>query len=420
MAEKEIDEGSDKVRVSDRTERTSQHTADEAVSDSERAEGYEQRFTTFSDNSNDQSFKAIQPASDSFGIDFGDGTVETSKGKVAKPHTQEFFEAKAQGAMTGVQNLDQQPKHQPDQLIAANMTPNNPVMSDATLPNPDEVKAKTVSETAISQGLEDAHTPFESGEVLKPAIEAAGEMGKRMTGHAVDDFVENVEGPVFPYRGLEDSKLTECTKENPRAWDDAISAIPVLSKVGITADHLRAIVRNELHWYDPGDIDSDNKVKKGERVEAKNTLGHAQISPKGIGEFNRDVPEFSAFLKERGFKVPGDETKILEDPSCVPMITASKVASLIKNYESHNRSHPDRPVDINPESLIYGYNADVQRLNQNGKTTYESMIDYEAQGKRSLGYDLQKVYPSSDPDVLGTSKHLRRVLQQLEIVRKPH
>lgn len=178
MAEKEIDEGSDKVRVSDRTERTSQHTADEAVSDSERAEGYEQRFTTFSDNSNDQSFKAIQPASDSFGIDFGDGTVETSKGKVAKPHTQEFFEAKAQGAMTGVQNLDQQPKHQPDQLIAANMTPNNPVMSDATLPNPDEVKAKTVSETAISQGLEDAHTPFESGEVLKPAIEAAGEMGE--------------------------------------------------------------------------------------------------------------------------------------------------------------------------------------------------------------------------------------------------
>lgn len=92
----EVNEGSDEVRISDRTGGTSKHTADEAVSDSERARGYEQRFTTFSDNDEDQSFKAIQPAADSFGIDFGDGIVETAKGKLAKPHTQEFFEAKAQ------------------------------------------------------------------------------------------------------------------------------------------------------------------------------------------------------------------------------------------------------------------------------------------------------------------------------------
>lgn len=102
-----------------------------------------------------------------------------------------------------------------------------------------------------------------------------------MTGHAVDDFVENVEGPVFPYRGLEDSKLTECTKENPRAWDDAISAIPVLSKVGITADHLRAIVRNELHWYDPGDIDSDNKVKRANEWKLKTLLDMPRSLRKG-------------------------------------------------------------------------------------------------------------------------------------------
>lgn len=127
MAENDINEGSDKVRISDRTERTSKHTADEAVSDSERAERYEQKFTTFSDNDDDQSFKAIQPAADSFGIDFGDGTIETAKGKTAKPHSQEFFEAKAQGAMAGV---NEQPRYRPDQLIAANVTPSNPIPSD--------------------------------------------------------------------------------------------------------------------------------------------------------------------------------------------------------------------------------------------------------------------------------------------------
>lgn len=220
---------------------------------------------------------------------------------------------------------------------------------------------------------------------------------------------------VFPYRGFEDQHLSKCTRDNPQAWSDAISAIPSLDGTGLTPEHLMAVVRNELHFYDPKDILDDSLAKAGQKLTG--TLGFSQVAPKGIGEFNRDVPEFNAWLKEKGYKVPGDEQKVLEDPRCVPMIAAAKMASLVKSYESHNRNHPDRPVAINPESLIYGYNADVQRLTQNGKITYESMTDPDATIRRKLGYDLQKVYPTSDPEVLGTSNHLKNVLQQLDEIR---
>ena len=57
-------------------------------------------FDTFSDNNHDQSFKAIQPAAETFGIDFGDGTIETSEGKLAKAL---------------------------EQFIAGNLTPDSPI-----------------------------------------------------------------------------------------------------------------------------------------------------------------------------------------------------------------------------------------------------------------------------------------------------
>ncbi|MBZ0189275.1 MAG: hypothetical protein K8F91_23725, partial [Candidatus Obscuribacterales bacterium] len=251
---------------------------------------------------------------------------------------------------------------------------------------------------------------------IQMGFEAAGKAPKAAIDGTINDLIENKKSPVFPYRGLEDSKLTECTKDNPKAWTDAMAAIPVLKQSGLTSDHLRAVIRNELHFYDPRDIQDDDNAKAGEK--STGTLGYAQITPKGITEFVRVVPEFKDFIKDKGYEVPDDENKILEDPGCVPMIVAAKMASLIKNYQMHNQKHPDNPVAINPRSLIYGYNADVQRVNQNGKITFESMTDREADFKRALKYDLQKVHPSSDPRILDASNHLRHVLQQLNAIQK--
>lgn len=136
----EVNDGNDKVERINRGDRTSENTADDGVIGGDRKDHQQihqeaskagHTFDTFSDNSDDQSFKAIQPVADVFGIDFGDGTVETSKGIISNPTTQDAFEQKGQEILVAAQRLkpssaDSIPlggqSYEPDQLIAANVT----------------------------------------------------------------------------------------------------------------------------------------------------------------------------------------------------------------------------------------------------------------------------------------------------------
>ncbi|MBZ0185325.1 MAG: hypothetical protein K8F91_03660, partial [Candidatus Obscuribacterales bacterium] len=55
-----------------------------------------------------------------------------------------------------------------------------------------------------------------------------------------------------------------------------------------------------------------------------------------------------------------NEAKALEDPCCVPMIVAAKLAQLADLYSvSTDKINPQTKVEITPQSLAYGYNADV-------------------------------------------------------------
>ncbi|MBZ0187084.1 MAG: hypothetical protein K8F91_12625 [Candidatus Obscuribacterales bacterium] len=113
MSKNEINEGSDKVERINQGDRTSENTSSDSVIGGNRQDHQKihqkareagQTFGTFSDNDDDQSMQAVKPGEtaeqyqtrlalkkeqeskkpkvDPFGIDFGDGTVETSKGKI--------------------------------------------------------------------------------------------------------------------------------------------------------------------------------------------------------------------------------------------------------------------------------------------------------------------------------------------------
>ena len=93
MSDKEINKPHDQVERTNQGDRTSESTSKDSVISGDRKDHQAMHqeaskaghtFDTFSDNNHDQSFKAIQSAADTFGIDFGDGTIETSKGKVVR------------------------------------------------------------------------------------------------------------------------------------------------------------------------------------------------------------------------------------------------------------------------------------------------------------------------------------------------
>lgn len=410
--EQDIGKGDDQVKF-DRTDRTAESTAEDSVIAGDRKQDHQQRHQEMKDSG--RTFQGMNKLGEQEGIkpaDYESVTIValTEDGEIKASGKTGFKEKDLeQAAMPTsfrhgstvnsaetVQEILQAAQNPPSgigdssTLLASNVAPIHPITGDGKVQF-DTARDADMPDEALAKDFFQSRIPF------------------RVTSPNSDRL-------LFPLRGFEDQHLAECTNDNPNAWSDAVSAIPLLRGTGLTPEHLMAVVRNELHFYDRMDAVEDSRAKAGEKPSS--TLGYSQITPKGIAEFNRDIPEFGAFLKERGYRIPGDEQKVLEDPTCVPMITAAKMASLVKSYQTHNRNHPDRPVVINPESLIYGYNADVQALNNNGNITFESMSDKEAEVKRKLGYDLHKVYPTSDSQVLGTSNHLKNVLRQLDEIRQ--
>jgi hypothetical protein len=229
-----------------------------------------------------------------------------------------------------------------------------------------------------------------------------------------------VEKAIFPQRGQEDVQLAKVTSLDPEAWENAIKATPSLAGTGVSAAVLKGLVRNELHFFDPKDAFDDKQARSGKVPAERATLGFVQISQKGISEFERDIPEFKKFLESKGYTGPKHEIKALEDPTCAPMIVAAKLASLAKSYEKHNKMHPDQPVQVDKLSLIYGYNADVQARSEGGRIVYETMPDAQASVEKLLFPSMHKVYPTSNPVVLNTSRHVANVLEQIQIIESQH
>jgi hypothetical protein len=211
-------------------------------------------------------------------------------------------------------------------------------------------------------------------------------------------------------------RLSDCIKQNPQAWDDALNSYPKLTKYLSTPDGARlmkALVRNELHWYDPKDALGDRMAKAG-KADSTETLGYAQITPKGINEFETGVingqqvrepdQKLAKFLAGKGHAGYGHEAEALEDPSCVPMIVAAKLNTLVQIYEKSGTL-------INAKTLAYGYNADVY-YNPGAPGSFHAAAYPGADSvEKRLGN--VKAFPVIPNDALKASVHLRNVESQM-------
>jgi len=288
-------------------------------------------------------------------------------------------------------------------LIASNITPSAPHLKTGEM-----LDAKTDATNAQSN----------DGEIL------AG----KPNGYEDPVYVPRYfERRMFPLRGQESELLLECTRTDPRAWEQAFEAFPDLkNKYGLseveTTQMMKAIVRNELHWYDEDDKKQDITAGKG-KTEWTKTIGYAQITPTGIAEFAKAYPELKAFFEKRGYKGEGHEAKALLDPECVPMIVAAKFLSLCQHYESTTDKLPSNYVEkgtkINPRTLAYGYNADVYYNPNNSKNP-----DFHANTSPIGAKDIEKLkgcvkaFPTASAKALNASQHLKNVENQLKVIRQ--
>ncbi len=243
----------------------------------------------------------------------------------------------------------------------------------------------------------------------------------------------DVEHKIWPYRGMEHSLLDECTKQDPKAWEHAYSEFPSLRNNLSEAQAvqlMKAIVHNELHNYSFEDAGQDRKAKHGLMDStSKETIGYAQISPRAIKEFETGVtasgvkvrepyPQLSEFFHTKGYSEAGYQSRVSEDPTCIPMIVAAKLESLCDYYKSHKDVVSGSKTDITPQSLAYGFNADVfyDPHNKTNPGFHANPLPVVASAiEEKLGN--QKAFPTSDRRALQASLHLQNVQRSMDSLR---
>ena len=261
--------------------------------------------------------------------------------------------------------------------LASNLTPATANFEGGTHPalKPDSEREST---TKISHGQDDLHTPVESGEILKPAIEAGIDAAKA----GLDIGVGAIDDAMHPYRG----KIREAMNQIPKAaWHDAFLRFPQFKESGLseqkTVELMMAIVRNELFNYNVVDQEDDSKTKEtGKphdiikvRPSGDATLGFSQLSMNGVTKRATEYPDQIGKFK-------GRESDALLDPKNTPILVAATLAHNLEMYQRHD-------IPITEEALAYSYNP-------------------------PKGFSI---LPSSQD--LETSEHVKNVMHQLNIIR---
>jgi hypothetical protein len=210
-----------------------------------------------------------------------------------------------------------------------------------------------------------------------------------------------------PLDGLEEKLMDSTTSANARAWEDAARDFPQLA--GVSPSLMKAYTRNELAFYAREDLAQDVAAASGKVMGSNPTLGMAQISAKGVQEFELKYPQLRAFLASKGYFGPGHEMQALLDPECVPMIVAAKTASIVDDLYKQGVKNPT------PEQIAYGYNPDVYSYpDGHGGMEYKCLYQADVQISKAFHWNQRKEYHANKPEVIANSRQIQNVLSWLK------
>jgi len=226
------------------------------------------------------------------------------------------------------------------------------------------------------------------------------------------DFIVRAELQIWnatekPLNGLESQLMDSTTAANPQAWEQAAMAFSSQLK-GAPIALLKGYTRNELACYGREDLAQDIAATDGKSLGDNPTLGMAQITVKGIQEFEAKYPQLKHFLESKGYSGPGHEMKALLDPECVPMIVAAKTATIVEDLATHGIKHPTS------EQIAYGYNPDVYSYSSGHGRDYKALYLLEVTASKAAHWDQKKEYYANNPDVVANSEHIKNVLHWMK------
>lgn len=208
---------------------------------------------------------------------------------------------------------------------------------------------------------------------------------------------DKTEGYVFPFRGKEAEKLAECTKSEPKAFLTAAAMFKDLSRHLWAPRLLRQLVGNEIHYYDPIDIERDKHAREGVIKSNSHTFGYTQISINAVKLYVMEFPILRQYFERKKHVGADYEIRALLDPECAAMIAAAVCEHHLKLWKDQD-NEDGVPIPINEKTLAYGYNPDVYDVNGALETSPVPI------------YGARKILMPSER-VIAISKHVKKVFE---------
>jgi len=208
-----------------------------------------------------------------------------------------------------------------------------------------------------------------------------------------------------PFEGFEDDLLSLTVRTDQFSWLRVFSFFPQLN--GLSAELLRAYVRHNLCGYTRNQLIDDYLVSTGQHSRHDVPLGFAQITSAKVLQLEKLFPQLASFFAGAGYIGPAHENLVLLDPSCVPILVAAYVASLVDELAEHG-------FEINDWTIAYAFHPDVYAHTEDGDVTvYEVLEGLDVSLSKVKHWDQHLEFYAENDQIITASRQVKRIVAQL-------
>ncbi len=339
--------------------------------------------------------KAREMQEKAFGIAFEDGTVETTRRHIADA-------ARADGNAASGSSAGAQAS-----APASGVSASNSVAAAEPAAQPQE--AAHTEDTAEAAATTQAEASTHTGAITQ--VEASLYAGAALDLHPealpwlMSDGVCLFRDTERPFEGFEDDLLALTSRADQFAWLRVFSLFPQLN--GLSAELLRAFVRNNLFEYTRNKLIDDYLVSTGQHARHDVALGFAQISSGKILQLEKQFPQLAAFFAGAGYIGAAHESLVLLDPTCVPIVVAAYVASLVDELNENG-------IEVNDWTIAYAFRPDVYAHSDGGEgTVYAVLEGLDVSLSKVKHWDQHLEFYAENDQIISASQQVKRIVAQL-------
>ncbi|HIA54291.1 MAG TPA: hypothetical protein EYN91_19750 [Candidatus Melainabacteria bacterium] len=316
--------------------------------------------------------RALETEQQSFGIAFEDGRVETTKKRAPV-----MGESVAQEEIRRAQTVQS------------------------------EIESATSAVDAVSSVHESRFPEMQSGSAVAPSDTAT--VSLNLHPEALPWLMKNgvclFRDAEQPFEGFEDELLALTTRVDQFAWLRVFSFFPELN--GLSAELMRAFVRGNLCAYSRNKLIEDYLVSTGQHSRHDVPLGFAQITAAKVLQLEQDFPQLAAFFAGAGYVGPAHESLVLLDPTCVPILVAAYVASLVEELN-------EQGIEVNDWTIAYAFHPDVYAHSDGGDgTVYAVLEGIDVSLSKVKHWDQHLEFYAENDAIISHSQQVKRIVAQL-------